>query len=236
MKKGDARRQQILETAERLFYQNGYENTSVQAILDEMHLSKGGFYHHFESKMALLEEICVRKAEEAYEEMEQVMYDGSLGAVDKLNALLGRSGLLDQDNIDFLALMLDVAYREGGVVLRERMKQASLDRALTYMNAILAQGLVEQSFFTQHQEHIGKLLLMLGFNLTDEIAAAMASDGAAQPVIGRVVGLLDTYRSAIETLLCAPYGSITLYSVRYIVDMYCRLKGLSAPPDFRLEE
>ena len=52
MKKGDARRQQILETAERLFYQNGYENTSVQAILDEMNLSKGGFYHHFESKMA----------------------------------------------------------------------------------------------------------------------------------------------------------------------------------------
>lgn len=50
MKKGDARRQQILETAERLFYQNGYENTSVQAILDEMNLSKGGFYHHFESK------------------------------------------------------------------------------------------------------------------------------------------------------------------------------------------
>ena len=43
MKKGDARRQQILETAERLFYQNGYENTSVQAILDEMNLSMGGF-------------------------------------------------------------------------------------------------------------------------------------------------------------------------------------------------
>ena len=236
MKKGDARRQQILETAERLFYQNGYENTSVQVILDEMNLSKGGFYHHFESKMALLEEICVHKAEAAYEEMEQVMYDGSLGAVDKLNALLGRSGLLDQNNVDFLALMLDVAYRGGGAVLRERMKQASMDRALTYMNAILAQGLHEQSFYTQHQEDIGKLIIMLGFNLTDEIAAAMASDGAAQAVIGRVINLLDTYRSAIETLLCAPYGSVTLYSARYIVDMYCKLKGLSAPPDFSLDE
>ena len=85
----------------------GDENTSVQAILDEMNLSKGGFYHHFESKMALLEEICVHKAEAAYEEMEQVMYDGSLGAVDKLNALLGRSGLLDENNVDFLALTPD---------------------------------------------------------------------------------------------------------------------------------
>ena len=41
MKKGDARRAAIIETAERLFYLKGYENTSVQDVLDELKLSKG---------------------------------------------------------------------------------------------------------------------------------------------------------------------------------------------------
>ena len=50
MKKGDLRRQAILDTAEALFFERGYEETSVQDILDAMELSKGGFYHHFESK------------------------------------------------------------------------------------------------------------------------------------------------------------------------------------------
>ena len=58
MKKGDRRREEVIETAERLFYSRGYEKTSVQDILDEMHFSKGGFYHHFESKLQLLEAIC----------------------------------------------------------------------------------------------------------------------------------------------------------------------------------
>ena len=35
MKKGAIRQQQIIETAEKLFYQNGYEETSIQDILDE---------------------------------------------------------------------------------------------------------------------------------------------------------------------------------------------------------
>ena len=43
MKKGDARRGELLATAERLFYTKGYEKTSVQDILTEMNFSKGGF-------------------------------------------------------------------------------------------------------------------------------------------------------------------------------------------------
>ena len=63
MKKGDDRKQMILETAERLFYEKGYEATSVQDILDALKLSKGGFYHHFESKLSLLEAIVEQKCE-----------------------------------------------------------------------------------------------------------------------------------------------------------------------------
>ena len=65
MKKGDARREQILRTAEKLFYANGYEQTSVQDILDEIGISKGGFYHHFESKLDLLDAICQQRAEQS---------------------------------------------------------------------------------------------------------------------------------------------------------------------------
>lgn len=67
MRKGDARREQIMATAETLFYQKGYEQTSVQDILDALQFSKGGFYHHFESKLALLSAICEQRAQESYE-------------------------------------------------------------------------------------------------------------------------------------------------------------------------
>ena len=57
MKKGDARRSELLVAAEKLFYTKGYEKTSIQDILDEVGFSKGGFYHHFDSKLSVLEAI-----------------------------------------------------------------------------------------------------------------------------------------------------------------------------------
>ena len=67
MKKGDMRRSELLAAAERLFYTKGYEKTSVQDILDELKFSKGGFYHHFDSKLAVLEAICEMRAKECGE-------------------------------------------------------------------------------------------------------------------------------------------------------------------------
>lgn len=44
----------IVETADRLFYQNGYEHTSFTAIADELGISRGNFYYHFKSKDEIL--------------------------------------------------------------------------------------------------------------------------------------------------------------------------------------
>lgn len=52
MRKGDAKRQAILDVAEKLFYSKGYEATTVQDILDVLETSKGSFYHHFERQGA----------------------------------------------------------------------------------------------------------------------------------------------------------------------------------------
>lgn len=40
----------IIDTSTRLFIEKGYEQTSIQDILDALQLSKGGLYHHFKSK------------------------------------------------------------------------------------------------------------------------------------------------------------------------------------------
>ena len=58
MKKGDLMRDEILAAAEELFFTNGYEDTGVQDILDALKLSKGGFYHYFNSKESVMREIC----------------------------------------------------------------------------------------------------------------------------------------------------------------------------------
>ena len=47
-------RQQILETAQRLFTELGYDATSLQRIADEMGLTKAAVYYHFHAKTDIL--------------------------------------------------------------------------------------------------------------------------------------------------------------------------------------
>jgi AcrR family transcriptional regulator len=57
LERGQATRAQVLEVAERLFTELGYEEASISTVLAETGVSRGAFYHHFPSKEALFETV-----------------------------------------------------------------------------------------------------------------------------------------------------------------------------------
>src|SRR6202165_1699666 len=62
-------RQEILRTAARLFQQRGYDATSMNDVAAALKLSKGGLYHHFQSKDEILFEIMNHAMEITQEQL-----------------------------------------------------------------------------------------------------------------------------------------------------------------------
>lgn len=58
-------RQSLIDQARRLFAENGYADTSTEAILVAARVTRGAMYHHFRDKLALLEAVCLHISEEA---------------------------------------------------------------------------------------------------------------------------------------------------------------------------
>lgn len=214
MKKGIERRDQIIEAAERLFYEKGYEQTSVQDVLDALSLSKGGFYHYFQSKIELLEAVCRRQSVRDAEEMTAAVARQE-GAIAKLNTLLKYCGLLRADRMDFALLVLRVGYLGGSLQLRACLREGLMETALPMMREIILEGMAENVFFTRFPDDIGELILQLFANITDELAMLIAS-GAPENQMGDMLTRLETYRCSVETLLGAPFGTITLCDLRLI--------------------
>ena len=55
-------RQEIVEKADLLFYQRGFENTSFADIADAVGISRGNFYYHFKTKDDILKEVIAHRA------------------------------------------------------------------------------------------------------------------------------------------------------------------------------
>ena len=75
-------KKKIVSAAWRLFYEQGYENTTIDEIIDESNTSRGSFYHYFKGKDALLSSLSYL-FDEKYEELTEVM-DMNMNAFDKL--------------------------------------------------------------------------------------------------------------------------------------------------------
>jgi AcrR family transcriptional regulator len=72
----------IINAAWRLFYEQGYEDTTVEEIIEESETSKGSFYHYFEGKDALLSSLSFL-FDEKYDELQESM-DPDMNSYDKL--------------------------------------------------------------------------------------------------------------------------------------------------------
>lgn len=84
MAKKNARntRSRIVNAAWKLFYEQGYEDTTVEEIIEVSHTSKGSFYHYFDGKDALLGTLS-SLFDEKYQEL-SLSLDPEMGAMEKL--------------------------------------------------------------------------------------------------------------------------------------------------------
>ena len=75
-------RGKIVSAAWKLFYEQGYEDTTVEEIIDLSKTSKGSFYHYFDGKDALLSTLSTI-FDEKYEELMEQLTD-EMTAMDQL--------------------------------------------------------------------------------------------------------------------------------------------------------
>lgn len=129
-------RGKIVSAAWQLFYEQGYEETTVEEIIETSQTSKGSFYHYFDGKDALLSTLS-DLFDEKYEALQTTM-DPAMPAMDQLLFLNGELFGMIEDSIsmDLLARLLSTQLVTSG-------ERHLLNQKRTYyrlLRKIIAQG------------------------------------------------------------------------------------------------
>ena len=136
MKNPKSTKSRIVDAAWKLFYENGYENTTIEEILWESGTSRGSFYHYFSGKEALLGTMAYL-FDEKYEEL-SVSLDPDGNALDTLFYLTHELFSMIEQRVD-----IDLLARMYAAQLTQNGEKQFLDRSRVYyrmLRSIFARG------------------------------------------------------------------------------------------------
>lgn len=204
------KRNQILDATLRLIYTVGYERMAIQDILDELGISKGAFYHYFDSKPALLEAVIDRQQGEVLRLLEPIVHDPQLSAIEKLHRYFDTGSHWKSARKPLIIDILQVWHSDQNAIVRQKIWTNLSKGAMPLIVEILDQGVREGCFDIPYPDQIGAIFLSLIQALGDEFAVLLLAPIPYSDEFERAERMVAAYDIALQRLLGAPVGSIEL--------------------------
>lgn len=198
----------LISAAWELFAKNGYDGTSVQAIIDKVGVSKGTFYHYFSSKEEVLNAVVERMTKEGFDQIAASLQDDSVSALERLNRFFAASWRWKLANIGVLIEVARILYRDENIIIRHKMNMRTAALVAPPLANVIAQGVKEGVFDVADPQEAAMFILHMG-NSVGEMQVKSLLELEDKPenmaVMERRITL---YLKALEGILGAPKGSI----------------------------
>jgi len=204
------KRNEILETALRLIYTTGYEKMSIQDILDALTISKGAFYHYFDSKQALLEALIERMMVEAEQVITPIVEDPHLSALEKFQRYFDTVARWKTAQKTLMLALLRVWYTDDNAIVRQKVTSSGLKKITPMLTAIIRQGADEGVFRTPHPDQVCAVVFSIMLGLGDSLAETLLAPASANDMLPTMHNTVAAYTDAMERILVAPGGCVQL--------------------------
>ena len=223
------KRNAILDVAQRLIYTRGYEQMTIQDILDDLQISKGAFYHYFDSKQALLEALVERIGVGALQLILPIVHDPELPALDKFQRYLDTLNQWKVGQKAFFLALLRVWFTDDNAIVRQKLRATAIREVAPLLSEIIRQGIQEGVMTAIYPDQVGELIMSLAQDAGETIGALLLWFDPERDDMQRVERTVAVYTEAFERVLGVPAGSLTL------VDDQTLKEWFASPVDNEIE-
>lgn len=148
----------IVEAASRLFNEKGYEQTTIQDIINELgDLSKGAIYHHFRSKQEILEAMYLESSTSFLEIVAEVRGNKALNGLEKMQTLL--LGAM-KNPVQIRLISFHPGILKDSRILGDQIKQ-DISFVAPIFQSLLVEGIGDGSVIASNLEPLSQILILL---------------------------------------------------------------------------
>ncbi|MCP4150427.1 MAG: TetR/AcrR family transcriptional regulator [bacterium] len=212
----EERLKELLDAAQQLFFEKGYEKVSVNHIIKKVGVAKGTFYHYFKTKEDLLDKLVARFSDQMLIEVEKLVARDDLDALQKLNGVFASSRAIKGDNVQLMMMLLKALYNENNLRLRHKIIRARIDMITSPFSKIISQGVDEGLFDVKHPTETAEMIFHLNVNFNDSIGELILKIENEPTCFELIYRKVETYEYSIEKILGLPPNSLNVANREYL--------------------
>ena len=195
VKEASERKNEILDVAERLFYERGYDNTSTNDILAEIGIARGTLYYHFKSKEDILDAMIERVLNKTISNAKKVALDESIPVLKRLTLTVFAS------NVDTKAgdVIIEQAHKPQNALMHFKIQEMFTNQLVPLYVKIINDGIKENLMYTEYPEDTIRMILSYANEAFDE-------KNKFDPIVSR--RMIQAFITNTELLLNMKKGSL----------------------------
>ena len=234
----ETKRNEILDVALKLLYSKSYDKMTIQDILDELKISKGAFYHYFDSKADVLDALVERMVVAQIEPMLlSIVQASDLTALEKLQRYFDTAVRWKTAEKTLMMELLKVWYSDENALARQKMLATMVEHVRPLFMEIINQGVREGAFNVLYPEYVSDVIINLVQPLGDAFARMLLSEEAMHDhALQQAEMMVIAYNDALERILGAPKGSIHLMDTEALKVWFPSENVLASPSQPVAEE
>lgn len=201
--KSKKRKQEILNTAQKLFNIKGFQDTSISDIMKTVGAAKGAFYYYFETKDQVLDTLVEQSVDEIVDAMVQVAERTDMNALQKLKHMLQEEFRISMENCGEDSHLHNIK----NVDMHQKIMVGMTERVAPVIGRVVEQGIREGMFKTKHPMEVCEIVIA-GIHFITDLGIFHWSKGqylkriqASEELIEKALGLEEESFNFLSNML-----------------------------------
>lgn len=166
VKSAEKRKSEILDVAEQLFAEKGFDNASTNDIINRIGIARGTLYHHFKSKEEILDAIVERMTSDKISQAAEIIENKNIPVLERLTLSYMSLNVDSKAGIEVLEQM----HKPQNALLHQKMQESVISGVVPLMEKLIIEGNESGIFDTAYPANAAEMIIIYSNTAFDDLA------------------------------------------------------------------
>ncbi|URN95485.1 MAG: TetR/AcrR family transcriptional regulator [Candidatus Pristimantibacillus lignocellulolyticus] len=196
VKEAEERRNEIIDAADELFGQKGFDGTSTNDIIEKVGIARGTLYHHFKSKEDLMDALIERYSVRLLGTAQEIAIDKSIPVVERIIRVVMALNLNGGSSKE----IMEHIHKPQNALMHQKIEKVIINGVTPILTGIIHEGIQQGLFHTPYPYECMEMVVIYANTIFDDDMVQMTNEERASRIQAFVFN--------VERLLGVESGSL----------------------------